>query len=302
MSAKFAIIPGTGWKAVGYDDAVRKTARHENAKTRKTKDAETKNTGGNMTSPIQAFGIDIGGSGIKGAPVDLEKGEFAQKRLRIPTPENAGPDEVAFTVKQILDEYEVEDGTPVGVAFPAPVKPGRKLSFMANLAQSWVGTDVEAALSEKTGRRVHVINDADAAGLAEVKYGAAKNCDGLVFVTTLGTGIGTAIIMNGVLVPNTELGHLIVKGKDAETLASEAARSREDLSWKKWGKRLTAYYQTVEHYFSPDLFVVGGGVSKKSEKFFPYIDIQTEIVPADLLNTAGIVGAAYFAAEKQSAK
>ena len=177
MSAKFAIIPGTGWKAVEYDDAVRKTARHENAKTRKTKDAETKNTGGNMTSPIQAFGIDIGGSGIKGAPVDLEKGEFAQKRLRIPTPENAGPDEVAFTVKQILDEYEVEDGTPVGVAFPAPVKPGRKLSFMANLAQSWVGTDVEAALSEKTGRRVHVINDADAAGLAEAKYGAAKNCD-----------------------------------------------------------------------------------------------------------------------------
>ncbi|TPF97115.1 polyphosphate glucokinase [Bifidobacterium sp. UTCIF-39] len=249
-----------------------------------------------MIETAQAFGIDIGGSGIKGAPVDLGEGKFACERLRIPTPEESTPIAVAGIVKQILDHYEVEDGTPIGIAFPAPVKPGRPLDFMANLDQSWVGVDINELMCEQTGRTVHVVNDADAAGLAEAQFGAAKDVKGLVIATTLGTGIGTALIMNGVLVPNTELGHLLLDDKgDSEKYAADSVRSAKELTWKKWGKRLTKYYHLLEHYFSPDIFVVGGGVSKKSDKFFPYIDIKTPIVPAQLLNDAGIVGAAYYA-------
>jgi polyphosphate glucokinase len=252
-----------------------------------------------MIPTAQAFGIDIGGSGIKGAPVDLNAGQFATDRLRIPTPEVSTPDAVADVVTEILNHFDVQDGTPIGVAFPAPIKPGKPIDFMANLDQSWVGVDITKLLSEKTGRRIYVVNDADAAGLAEVQYGAAKGQSGLVIATTLGTGIGTALIIDGVLVPNTELGHLELEGKDAEHYASDAARSRKDLNWKKWGKRLTKYYSLLEKYFNPDLFVVGGGVSKKSAKFFPYIKIDTPIVPAQLLNDAGIIGAAYFADHQQ---
>ncbi len=254
--------------------------------------------GGIMIETAQAFGIDIGGSGIKGAPVDLNEGKFADERLRIPTPEISTPEAVADVARQILDHFDVHDGTPVGIAFPAPIKPGRPLDFMANLDKSWIGVDINQLMSERTGRECHVVNDADAAGLAEARFGAARGVQGLVIATTLGTGIGSALIMDGVLVPNTELGHLELDGKDAERYAADSARSRKDLSWKKWGKRLTQYYRLLEHYFSPDVFVVGGGVSKKSEKFFPYIDITTPIIPAQLLNDAGIVGAAYFASQQ----
>lgn len=252
-----------------------------------------------MIETAQAFGIDVGGSGIKGAPVNLEEGKFADERLRIPTPEQSTPEAVADIIKQILDHYDVPDGVPIGVSFPAPIKPGKPLDFMANLDQSWVGVDIHALLRERTGRTVRVVNDADAAGVGEARYGAAKDREGLVFMTTLGTGIGTAIIMDGVLVPNTELGHLTLKGMDAEQYASDYARTRDDLSWKKWGRRLTKYYQLLEHLFSPDIFVVGGGVSKKSDKYFQYIEIDTPIVPAGLLNDAGIVGAAYFASTQK---
>ncbi|MDO5688328.1 MAG: ROK family protein [Pseudoscardovia radai] len=254
-----------------------------------------------MIETAQAFGIDVGGSGIKGAPVNLEEGKFADERLRIPTPEQSTPEAVADIIKQILDHYDVPDGVPIGVSFPAPIKPGKPLDFMANLDQSWVGVDIHALLRERTGRTVRVVNDADAAGVGEARFGAAKDRKGLVFMTTLGTGIGTAIIMDGVLVPNTELGHLTLKGMDAERYASDYARTRDDLSWKKWGRRLTKYYQLLEHLFSPDIFVVGGGVSKKSDKYFQYIEIETPIVPAGLLNDAGIVGAAYFASTQQNA-
>ena len=248
---------------------------------------------------IKGFGVDIGGSGIKGAPVNLRRGEFADERLRIPTPEKSTPEAVAGIVKEILDTYKVKDGTPIGIAFPAPVKPGKPLGYMANLDQSWVGVDITKLMSEVCGRKVHVVNDADAAGLAEARYGAAKGKPGLVVATTLGTGIGTALIMDGILIPNTELGHIILEGKgDAEKFAADSARSRDELNWKKWGKRLTKYYKALEFYLDPDIFVVGGGVSKKSEKFFPFIDIDTPIVPAQLLNDAGIIGAAYFAAQK----
>ncbi len=222
-------------------------------------------------------GIDIGGSGVKGALVDLGTGEFIGERVRIPTPMPATPEAVAGVCRQIIDALEVEPGTPVGVSFPAPIIHGT-VPFMANLDQSWVG-----------------LNDADAAGLAEVAFGAAKGVSGTVIVTTLGTGIGSAVIVDGTLVPNVELGHLEIDGHDAEKRASSAQKELQDLSWKKWAKRLQRYYSHVEMLFSPDLFVVGGGISKKHEKFLPLLDLRTPIVPAALLNTAGIVGAAYAA-------
>ena len=203
-------------------------------------------------------------------------------------------------MRQQLEHFAVPDNVPVGVAFPAPVKPGQKLEWIANLDQSWVGVDITAALSEACGRPVVVVNDADAAGLAEQQFGAAKGQNGLVIATTLGTGIGTALIYNGVLIPNTELGHIeLAKGKgDAEKYASSGVREREGLGYKKWAKRLTKYYGLMEKYFNPDLFVVGGGVSRQSDKFLPYLDIKTAIVPAKLRNEAGIVGAAYYASTK----
>ena len=253
-----------------------------------------------MIETAQAFGVDIGGSGIKAAPVDLAKGDFAEPRLKILTPEVSTPQAVAKIVKQQLDHFEVPESAPVGIAFPAPIKPGQKLDFMANLDQSWIGVDVTEVFSEACGRPVVVVNDADAAGLAEVQFGAAKGQDGLVIATTLGTGIGTALIYNGALIPNTELGHIELEGGkgDAERYASSAVRERKELSYKKWAKRLTKYYSLIEKYFSPSLIVIGGGVSRKSDNFVPFIDIDTPIVPAKLRNEAGIIGAAYYASTK----
>ena len=254
-----------------------------------------------MTDIAQSFGFDIGGSGSKGAPVDLGKGDFAQPRLKILTPELSTPEAVGGIVRQLLEHFEVPDNMPVGVAFPAPVKPGKPLDFMANLDQSWIGVDLDACFAEACGRPVTVVSDADAAGLAEVRYGAARGQKGLVVATTLGTGIGTALIYNGVLIPNSELGHIeLPKGKgDAEKYAASSVKDAEDLGYKKWAKRLTKYYALLEHYLNPDLFVVGGGVSRDSQKFLPYVDVKTPIVPAKLRNSAGIVGAAYYADVKR---
>lgn len=245
----------------------------------------------------RGFGIDIGGSGIKGAPVDLRLGRFAQDRVRIPTPSPATPEAVADVVDQILDTYGRAAGTkPVGVTFPAVIQHGVARTA-ANVDDSWIDTDVDAVMTERLGRSVHVINDADAAGLAEARYGAARGVEGVVLMVTLGTGIGTAVIVDGKLLPNTELGHLIVDGVDAETRAADSAREREDLSWEKWAKRLTHYFRAVEDLLWPDLIVIGGGVSKKSEKFLPLVKCRTPLVPAALLNDAGIIGAALAAAE-----
>ena len=254
-----------------------------------------------MIETAQAFGVDIGGSGIKAAPVNLEKGEFAEPRLKILTPEVSTPKAVGEIVRQQLEHFEVPESAPVGIAFPAPIHVGEKLGYMANLDQSWVGVDVTEVFSEACGRPVTVVNDADAAGLAEQQFGAAKGQDGLVIATTLGTGIGTALIFNGELIPNTEFGHLeLLKGKgDAEKYAASSIREKLDMSYKKWAKRLTKYYSLMEFYFDPQLFVVGGGVSRVSEKFLPYIDIKTPIVAAKLHNEAGIIGAAYYASIKQ---
>ena len=239
-----------------------------------------------------ACGIDIGGSGIKGALVDLETGEFAGERVRIDTPQHSTPEAVAEVCGQIIEKLGVEPDVPVGITFPAPIVHGT-VRFMANLDKSWVGLNVNELMTQALGRRSYALNDA--AGLAEVAYGAAKGVGGTVIVTTLGTGIGSAVIVDGTLVPNTELGHLEIDGHDAETRASSGQKTLQDLSWKKWAKRLQRYYSHVEMLFSPDLFVVGGGVSKKHEKFLPLLELHTEIVPAALLHTAGIVGAAWQA-------
>ena len=247
-----------------------------------------------MTAELR-LGIDIGGSGIKGAPVDLASGTFAADRLRIDTPKKSTPANVAEVVKEIVDHFADQVGnTPVGITVPAIVSKGVTISA-ANIDPEWIGCEAEKLLEDAIGRNVYLVNDADAAGVAEVRYGAAKGRPGLVILTTLGTGIGSAMINNGVLIPNSELGHLEIDGHDAESRASSRVKDEEGLSYKKWAKRLQRYYETVEFLFSPDLFVVGGGVSKDSEKFLPLLKLRTPIIPATLLNTAGIVGAAFLA-------
>jgi polyphosphate glucokinase len=244
---------------------------------------------------LRGFGIDIGGSGIKGAPVDLDGGQFAAERLRIATPSPSTPGAVADVVAQIVESFGDEVGDrPIGATFPAVIQHGVARTA-ANVDQAWIGTDIDALFTARLGRKVHVINDADAAGVAEARFGAARDVKGVVIVATLGTGIGSALLLDGVLVPNTELGHLEVDGHDAESRAADSARERDDLSWEKWAHRLQTYFRTVEKLFWPDLIVVGGGVSKKSAKFLPLLDIQTQIVPAQLLNDAGIIGAALLA-------
>ena len=248
-----------------------------------------------MTQPI---GIDFGGTGIKAAPVDLTAGGFAAERVRVRTPEVSTPENIAAVFVELLARFPDCTG-PVGVTVPGVVRHG-VVHSAANIHKSWIGTDADAVFTRATGRDVHVVNDADAAGLAEVRYGAARGRSGLVIVTTLGTGIGSALVHDGVLVPNAELGHLEIDGHDAETRAANSAREREGLSWEHWAKRLRAYYRTLERLFSPDLFVVGGGVSKESEHFLPLLDLDTEIVPATLRNKAGVVGAALYASESAS--
>lgn len=251
-----------------------------------------------MTANVEkhevAFGIDIGGSGIKGAPVDLATGEFVAERHRIPTPGLSTPAAVASVVRDLLTHFNLGLDTPVGVAFPAPIQHGR-ISFIANLDESWAGVDLERLLAESLGRPVTAVNDADAAGYAEVTYGAARSRPGTVIVLTLGTGIGSAVIVDGQLVPNTELGHLEIDGFDAESRTADSARTRESLSWEQWAERLNRFFEVVEMLFSPDLLVIGGGVSKHHAEFLPLLDVKAPIIPAKLRNRAGIVGAAALA-------
>lgn len=241
------------------------------------------------------LGIDIGGSGIKGAPVDLELGDFAADRLRIPTPEKSTPDNVAAVVAEIVEHFADQIGSgPIGVTIPAVVTHGTTRSA-ANIHKSWIDAPAQQIFADRLGREVVLVNDADAAGIAEVKYGAAQGQDGLVLVTTLGTGIGTALIYRGVLVPNTELGHLEIDGFDAEKRAAASVKTAEGLSYEQYVPRLQRYYETLEALFWPDLIVVGGGVSKASDKYLPKLKLKTPIVPAQLRNRAGIIGAAWLA-------
>ncbi|MEU3750857.1 MULTISPECIES: polyphosphate--glucose phosphotransferase [Streptomyces] len=246
---------------------------------------------------MNVFGVDIGGSGIKGAPVDLERGALAEERHKVLTPQPATPDGVAGCVVEVVDHFGWTG--PVGVTFPGVVT-GSTVRTAANVDKSWIDVDAGTLLSERLGGLpVTVLNDADAAGVAEMTFGAGRGRKGTVILLTLGTGIGSALFVDGRLVPNTELGHLELKGHDAEKRASTKAREDEDLSWEHWAKRrLTKYLAHVEMLFSPELFIIGGGVSRKPEKFLPLIEgIRAEIVPAELQNNAGIVGAAMAAGE-----
>lgn len=241
------------------------------------------------------FGVDIGGSGIKGALVDLDKGDLATERVKYLTPHPSTPDAVADVVARLVREAGWSG--ELGVTFPAIVKNGVALSA-ANVDKSWIDTDVDKVFTDITGCDVTVLNDADAAGIAEARYGAAKGVPGVVILLTFGTGIGSALLLDGQLVPNTELGHLEVDGHDAEKRASSAVKDNEGLSYKQWAKRVQRYLSAVEKLFTPDLFVVGGGVSKNSDKWVPLLELRTPVRPAQLLNNAGIVGAAMAAHEK----
>ena len=243
---------------------------------------------------MEILGIDIGGSGIKGAIVDTERGEFASDRLRIETPQPAKPPAVADVVARIVSHFDWQ--AAIGCTFPAVVQHGVTLTA-ANVDDEWIGADAKTLMEQKTGNPVIVLNDADAAGIAEMKFGAGRERRGLVVILTLGTGVGSSLFINGHLVPNTEFGHLIIRGKDAEWRTSDRARQEKDYSWKAWGKRLSEHLQYMETLITPDLFIIGGGVSKKYEKFFPHIRCDTQIVPAQLRNRAGIVGAAIAAAD-----
>ena len=243
----------------------------------------------------QGFGIDIGGSGIKGAPVDLTTGAFVADRVRIPTPQPSTPAAVAGTVADLVAAFDLPPDARIGVTFPAVIQHGVARTA-ANVHDSWIGTDVSAVLGAATGRQVLTVNDADAAGYGEAVYGAARGHGGTVLVVTLGTGIGSCLVVDGTLVPNTEFGHLEVDGRDAESRASDAARERDGLDWERWAERLQRYFRVIEDLVWPDLIVVGGGVSKKHQQFLPYLDLRTPIVPAELRNAAGIVGAAALAA------
>ncbi|MEU9962375.1 polyphosphate--glucose phosphotransferase [Streptomyces sp. NPDC050982] len=246
---------------------------------------------------MQIFGVDIGGSGIKGAPVDLDVGDLAAERHKVLTPHPATPDAVADGVKEVVDHFGWTG--PVGITFPGVVTGGATIRTAANVDKDWIDTDARALLSGRLdGLPVTVLNDADAAGVAEMQFGAGRERQGTVFLLTFGTGIGSALFVDGILVPNTELGHLELNGHDAEKHASTKAKEDHDLSWEHWAHRVQKYLAHVEMLFSPELFIIGGGVSRKSHKFLPLIEgIKAEIVPAQLQNNAGIVGAAMRAAK-----
>jgi polyphosphate glucokinase len=241
---------------------------------------------------MEILGIDIGGSGIKGAPVNIETGELLAERKRIPTPEPAKPDPVAGCVAEIAHHFDWHG--PIGCGFPGVVHHGVTLTA-ANVHKRWVGVDAANLFTQASGCPTCVINDADAAGLAELSFGAGKDRKGVVLMITIGTGLGTAFFLDGKLFPNTELGHVEFLGDDAEHYASDAARKRDKLSWKKWGKRFNRYLLYMESLFWPDLIILGGGTSKSFEKYSSYLTVQAEVVPAQLLNEAGIVGAALAA-------
>lgn len=247
---------------------------------------------------MRRLGIDVGGTGVKGNVVDTGTGELLAERVRIETPHPATPEAVADTVADVVEAHAY-DG-PVGITLPSVVKTGIAHTA-ANIDPAWPGTDAVTLFGERLGRRpVFVLNDADAAGLAEVRFGAGAGRRGVVCMLTIGTGIGSALFLDGRLLPSTEFGHLQVDGHDAETRASASAREREELSWGKWAKRFSRYLQVLEDLIWPDLFILGGGVSKKPDKWLPLLEARTEIVVAQLQNQAGIVGAAMAAAEDTS--
>lgn len=239
------------------------------------------------------LGIDIGGTGIKVAPVDVESGRLLTERMKLPTPQPAAPHAMAEVVRELVDHFSWHG--QIGITFPGVIS-ARTIRTAANLDHSWIGVDAVAFLGAATAQPVTVLNDADAAGIAEMRFGAGQRQAGTVLLLTLGTGIGSALFYNGVLIPNTEFGHIEIHGKDAESRASERAREEGELSWGKWADRVDEYLDKMEALLWPDLIIIGGGISKKSNKFLPRLTLRARVVPAALHNDAGIVGAAMAAA------
>jgi polyphosphate glucokinase len=236
------------------------------------------------------LGVDIGGTGIKGAPVDVAQGDLVTDRFRLLTPKKHKPDDVVKTVLEVVQHFPDVPG-PIGVTFPGVVIRG-VVHTAANMDKTWIGLDADKLFTDALGRPVTMMNDADAAGVAEMRFGAGKGKAGVVVMITLGTGIGCAIFHDGVLLPNTELGHIEIDGNDAERLASGSTRDEEKLSWKEYGKRIQKYLRKLDALLWPDLFIIGGGVSKEADKYLPEIKVRSPIHIAQLLNSAGIVGAA----------
>jgi polyphosphate glucokinase len=247
---------------------------------------------------MNVYGIDVGGSGIKGAPVDTDTGELLAERVRIKTPKPATPQAILETAVEVVRQSGW-DG-PVGCGFPAVIKDGA-VQTAANIDKAAIGFDMQGRLEQELDSSVRVINDGDAAGLAEMRWGAGREEDGVVLMLTLGTGIGTSVFIGGRLLPNTELGHIEIGGEEAEHRASDGARKREGLGWKEYAGRLDKYLHKIEDLLWPDLIVIGGGISKKSEKFFPHLTARTPIVRAQMLNEAGIAGAALAGIPDRSA-
>ncbi len=245
---------------------------------------------------MEILGIDIGGSGIKGALVDIKKGKLLSDRIRIPTPQPALPEAVNEKIGKLVKKHKY-DG-PIGIGFPAVVQDG-VVKTAANVSDEWIGYPGAKAIKKTTGCRVTLLNDADAAGIAEMRFGAGRKKRGVVIVLTLGTGIGSALFVDGRLIPNTELGHLYLRMSkaDAEDYASDRVRAAEKLTWEAWAARLDDYLRHLDFIFSPNLIILGGGVSKRDDKFIPRLTVKVRVVPAQLRNEAGIVGAAMAAAE-----
>lgn len=244
---------------------------------------------------MEILGIDVGGSGIKGAPVNIKKGELLTPRHRIPTPQPSKPKAVAEVVGEIAEHFNWKG--PIGAGFPAPIQHGIARTA-ANIHDSWINTNAAKLYTKATGCPVTVVNDADAAGMAEMSFGAGKGRNGVVLLVTIGTGLGTSVFIDGHLLPNTEFGHIEIDCDDAELHASDAARKENDLSWKKWASQFDTFLLRMEALIWPDLIILGGGVSKKHEKFIPHLTVRAEVVPAKTLNEAGIIGAALAAAKK----
>ena len=251
--------------------------------------------------PGAALGIDFGGSGVKAALVDVATGELLTRRHRVNTPKPSTPDAVAETVKHVVSlvaaERKLHPETPVGVGIPGPIKDG-KVMIAANIDKRWIGASAEEIFGKALGRRVYAINDADAAGLAEVRFGAGRYVPGTVLMLTLGTGIGSGLFVNGRLVPNTEMGHLEWRGRDVELRLSGVARERRHMRWRAWANEFSAFLKRLELYFWPDLIILGGGVSKEMKKYEKWLESRAKIVPARFLNTSGIIGAAMYASDR----
>lgn len=245
---------------------------------------------------VQALGLDIGGTGIKGAIVDVTTGELVGERFQLPTPQPATVDGIIDTVAQIVELARTASNWegPIGCTFPGIIKEG-VVGTAANVDKTWIGVNLADRLGERLGQRVAVLNDADAAGVAEMRLGAGRGAHGVVMLIALGTGIGTALFVDGRLVSNTELGHLEIDGHDAETQAATSAKVRENLSYADWAIRLQRYFSHVEMLFSPDLFIVGGAVSQSADQFLPLLDLHTPTIPAEMRHNSGIVGAAMWA-------